>query len=557
MIRSVVRVLFTLIGFGAVLYGLVAGTEWQESRWLALLVASGVLFAIAWWPSGVRQMPLFNRTLLRWVTVVIVAFVLITIQLVRIQIVQSDEIGNRIEVTDGGEVVVDPRLVSIETDTRRGKMLDRNGVVLVESVEQNDGSFERLYHEPSTAGLTGYYSPVLYGSSGLEAAWSAELLGKEGGNPAVEWLDELLHRERTGYDLHLTIDVELQRRARDLLNGRPGAVILMDPDTGEILAMASAPAYDPNPLSVESSSDSSEEVEQAVAYWSQLVVDPSAPLVFRPTQGQYVPGSTFKMVTGAGALAEGIATPEQSYRDEGSLVVDGRVIIELNRPDPNRVHWTFEEAFAYSLNVVFAQVGLDMGAERLLEAAEQFGFGSSIPFDLPVEQSRLIDDASRLVGNRTLVADSAFGQGEILVTPLQMALVGAAIVNDGEVMRPRLVSGIYDDGRLIQRYEEERWLRAMDSETARSMQRLMIASVDYGYASGAAIEGVTVGGKTGTAETGTGEPHAWFVGYSDQGEDQRLVTAVIVENGGRGGDVALPIGRSMLKAGMERSTDGD
>ncbi len=179
-------------------------------------------------------------------------------------------------------------------------------------------------------------------------------------------------------------------------------------------------------------------MNEAVNYWSELVIAEGSPLVFRPTQGLYAPGSTFKMVTAGTALnSESDINTGTIYRDEGILEVDGRVIVEQNRPDETRVDWTLEESFAYSLNVVFAQLGLDLGGETLAQGAAEVGFGDETRFALEVNESQLANATANLK-NRTLVADTAFGQGEILVTPLQMALVGAAIANDGVIMEPRL-----------------------------------------------------------------------------------------------------------------------
>lgn len=551
MMRGFFRFVTSAAAIALLAYGMQAGGEWSDRRWLGALAIAGLLLCMSWWPRT-RGLPIFNRTLLRWSTIILVAFALISVQLLRVQIVQSSRTVDRVEVAAGGEVVQDPRQRVAELGVRRGSIFDRNGNVLVESVETESGFFDRIYHEPTTAGLIGYYSPLLFGSSQIEAQFDEYLSGRSGGNPVEEWFDDILHRDQEGYDLNLSLDVELQRIASEQLAGRPGAVVLMDAGSGEVLAMAGAPEFDPNQLYAADGVSTEEDINAVRAYWEQLTTSGEAPLLFRPAQGQYTPGSTFKMVTASAAIGTGTADATKNYRDEGSFEVDGRVIIELNRPDPNRAIWSFEEAFSFSLNVVFAQVGLELGGDVILDWAQRFGFGDEIPFDVPTNPSDVVSDPENFQ-SRPLVADTGFGQGEIIVTPLQMALVTAAIANEGEIMRPHVVSEVREqDGELLERFGPRTWKRALEEDTASAMRDLMLASADYGFASGAQIDGVTVGGKTGTAETGDGEPHAWFTGFAE-GEDTDYVVAVIVEHGGSGGETALPIGRTMLAEALARA----
>jgi peptidoglycan glycosyltransferase len=264
----------------------------------------------------------------------------------------------------------------------------------------------------------------------------------------------------------------------------------------------------------------------------------------------YTPGSTFKTVTVAAAIDAGVADPGKVYDDAGIFEVDGRVIEERNRPDESKVRWTLEESYAYSLNIVFAQVGLnDLGPDVLWEYASRFGFGDEIPFDLPTAETQLVGSRVDL-GNRALLADTAFGQGEILASPLQMAMVVAAVVNDGVMMRPWVGEVALDEqGNVIERFEHGEWRRVISGDSAATVRALMLASVAYGYASAAAIPGATVGGKTGTAEVGEGEPHAWFTGFAEA-NGRRLVVAIVVEHGGAGSQTALPIGRTLLASAL-------
>jgi peptidoglycan glycosyltransferase len=210
------------------------------------------------------------------------------------------------------------------------------------------------------------------------------------------------------------------------------------------------------------------------------------------------------------------------------------------------------DALAFSLNVVFAQVGLALGADDLWRYAERFGFGVEIPFDLPVARSQ-VASSREFLDSAPALADTGFGQGELLATPLQMALVAAAIANDGAMMKPYLVQRILTREGDVRRVTEPRvWQQTVAPETARQVREMMIHAVTNGYVSGAAIEGFVVGGKTGTAETGNGDPHAWFIGFVGDPEPQYAV-AVVLEHGGAGLAAPLAIGREMMAAAMTES----
>ncbi|MEX1158443.1 MAG: penicillin-binding transpeptidase domain-containing protein, partial [Thermomicrobiales bacterium] len=352
--------------FGALLviaYGF-SGTEGQADRvWLLLLLASGVLLSISWWPRGTRTLPVFNRTLLRWSTIVVVCFTLVSLQLVRVQIVESSRITSRVAEAPNGEIASNPRERLRSLELQRGRIFDSEGRLLADTVQREDGTYARSWPEPTTGPLIGYYSPQIYGLTNLEAEYDEYLSGRDGGNPAEEWLNGILHKQQPGYDLELTIDLDLQKLASELLDGRAGAVVLMDAETGEMLAMFGAPVFDPNRLYANLGQQTDEEIAAIEAYWAELNAHPDDPLVFRPTDGLYNPGSTFKSVTASAIVDSGEATAATIFRDEGALEVDGRIIEELNRPDPNKVDWTLEESYAYSLNVVFAQLGLQLARQ--------------------------------------------------------------------------------------------------------------------------------------------------------------------------------------------------
>ncbi len=545
-IRASSFVAATLI-FG---YGLITTHSHTAAEWLVILVIGAVLLTVSLWPRLPRNLATVERAVIRGTVLFLVGFLILGVQLARIQVVDSAAISSRTASASGNLVVQDPRQRLAASEIIRGSILTSDGKVVAETTKNADGSFTRSYPDPATAYLAGYYSPLLYGSSNLEQAYDAQLMGKKGGNPVTQWLDGVLHRQTHGYNLQLSINDALQKQATDLLGNQRGAVVLMDAKTGAIVAMASTPNFDPNKLYVNAGPQSVEESKAATAYWKQLNDAGNSPLLLRPTQGLYIPGSIFKTVTASAAIESGIATPSTVYRDEGALTVESRVIPEENRPNNNRINYTLTEAYGWSLNVVFAQVGLQVGADRLAQYAQRFGIGSQIPFDLPVAISQLESDPSFLASQAAL-AVTAFGQGQLQVTPLQMALVADAVANGGNMMTPFLVNQIVDEsGKTLSSHSASVWKQAIDSDTANKMQQIMIKSVENGYASPAQIPGFVVGGKTGTAEVGGNkQPNAWFIGFAGKTSPQYVV-AVVVENGGEGGKVALPIGRQMLQSAL-------
>ncbi len=467
-------------------------------------------------------------------------FAILSVQLVRVQVVHQSATTERVATAPNGEIIANPRRQSTGLDQDRGPIYDRNGTLIAYS-EEEDGRFRRIFPEPAAASLVGYYSPLQYGTTGLEAAFDEVLSGESTTSPRAWFEREILGRPQTGGSVNLTIDMDLQQAAVDMLSGSNGAVVLIDVQTGAILAMASAPAIDPNGLVA---IDRDETVD-AARYWDFVTSDPDLPLIPRASVGLYAPGSTFKTVTAAAAIDSGIADPETVYEDNGSLEIDGRILIENNRPDDSIDEWTMREGLMWSLNVVYAQIGLELGADELERYASAFGFGAELPIDLPTSESQLVGDESTLADPNAL-ADTAFGQGELLVSPLHMAMIAAAYANDGQMMRPYVVEETRDaDGDTIDRSAPEVWRTPISSDTASDVQAMMVDAVESGLIQAAQIPGIRVGGKTGTAEVTDQRPHSWFIGFA--GESQpRFAVAVLLENGGRGQGTSLDIGREML-----------
>jgi peptidoglycan glycosyltransferase len=538
-----------IAGLGAavalIAYGLAIEEGISDERWLALLGLGWAAAVVAIWPRLPRSWGAFSRSAVKTAFLLTSLFAVVSIQLVRIQVVDQDAIANR---TGGdpisGDALQNPRTVNTELARYRGTIYDRDGNVIA-GVDIEDGVGYRVYPDPATAYVAGYYSPLQYGLTGLEASYDDELRGVAGGSLFDETLNQLLNRESTGNNLVLTLDQGLQNTAHDLLGNRAGAVVMLEIATGATLVLASNPHYDPTLLT-----PAPEQDRDAVAtYWNSLLEDPASPLVLRATSGQFTPGSTFKTVTAAAAIDSGLAEPSTVYTDDGTLIIDGRGLIENNRPDDSIDQWTLQQGYGFSLNLVFAQLGLDLGASTLTDYAHAFGFDGAPPYDLPVAESQLAS-SDDFLDRDVAVAETAFGQGQLLATPLQMALVAACIANDGRMMTPYLVESITnDDGDALRSHDPTVWRTPISSASAARMQQMMVAAVTDGFVSGALVPGYVVGGKTGTAETGAGEPHSWFIGFIGDPEP-RYAVAVVLEQGGGELGAAVSIGQQMLASAI-------
>jgi peptidoglycan glycosyltransferase len=540
--QRVGAILFFLI----VGYGLAARDTITDARWIALLWLSWIPLLVAVWPDVPATVPQIGRSALRMTVIFLSILTLFSVQLLRVQVVMSDSISHRVGIDPAtGDVISNPLLTDEALTIERGAIYDRDGVVLARTVFE-DGVARRVYPETAMGEVTGYFSPLLYGSSGLEASWDDELAGRGGGNPFVRALEDLRGLPQQGIDLHLTLDAELQRLAHAALGERTGAAVLIDIETGAVLALASTPSFDPNALVVATAADR----EPARTAFAALTADPRAPLVQRATSGLYPPGSTFKTITAAAAIDTGVAQPDSIYEDAGELTIAGHTLVEQNRPNEQQTLWSLTESFAWSLNVVFAQIGLQLGGDTLAEAARGWGWESDVPFDLPIESSR-ISVTPEFLDDPVAVAETAFGQGQLLATPLQMALVAAGIANDGEIMRPLLVASLAEpDGETVRQTRPSRWRRGTGPEAAARTAGMMVFAVENGALGTAFVPGYTIGGKTGTAETGGGDPHAWFMGFGGI-PDPVYAVSVVLEHGGSGSGTPSAIGGSLLSLALQ------
>ena len=430
--------------------------------------------------------------------------------------------------TDLADDEGNPRVLAAFHDPARGRILDREGNVLAESLP--DGT--RYYNDASVAHLVGYLDPR-YGSQGVELEFNEVLSGTSpsGWEGAIN--AEFKRTAKTGEDVVLTIDPKVQAAAAAALGGRSGAVVAIDPRNGEVLAMVSVPTYDPGSLGT---------------LGGALFQDPSSPLLNRAIQGLYPPGSTFKTITATGILESGVATPETIVTCPGEIVIDGFPISCSNTPQGVGTY-PFKDAFTYSVNAIFADLGVKLGWPRLTDIAQRYGFNAPLSFSLETAASQLHSPGADLT--TTLLAETSFGQGQLLATPLQMAQVAAIVANGGELATPHLTLRRQRDGTDQGVLEPVVTRRVIDQELARTMNEFMVSVVQARQAAGVNIPGVTVGGKTGTAEAGDGTSHAWFIGFAPA-EAPEVAIAVIVEHGGQGGVVASPIAGQVLQAALAR-----
>lgn len=439
------------------------------------------------------------------------------------------------------------RLRDLLNDITRGTLYDRNGSQLaydapLSSTDGNEGA-DRLYADPSLGHITGYVSGLRIGIAGLERAYNGTLFGLHRLDAQVE---RILRLPVRGSDLLLTLDLPLQQAAASALQGRRGAIVALDARDGAVLAMVASPGFDPNQML--------DPAYTAALDTGCTEANCPAPLLNRATQARYVPGSTWKTVPLIAGLDTGRLKPGMMF-DFGKArqgangiyyvyEVDGGVI-----PDPNHKEnrLTLELSYAKSANAAFARIGDEMGAPTLIDYAHRLGFSADattrFPFDLPTAAPQVANDPQTLFDNNLLRASTAIGQGELLVTPLSIARMLLPIVNDGALPHPYLVSAVRDpDGRTTPGTNVgKRTSGLMQPETARQVRRMMQIVVEQGSGGKAAVKGLTIGGKTGTAQLGPNQsPHAWFAGYASNGQTT-IVMAVLIENGGEGSQAAAPV----------------
>ncbi len=394
--------------------------------------------------------------------------------------------------------------------------------------------------------VTGFFS-FIYGNEGLEKQYNDELTGRKF---ELTQVGDLLTEQVRSNNITVTIQDGVQQAAKDAMGNNRGAVVAIEPDTGAILAMYSNPSYDPNPLA-------SHDFKAAAQYRTQLLADKSRPLLPRTYRESYPPGSTFKVVTAAAALAAPGGLDRKRYPAATSFTP----------PQTNQTLRNFgggtcggplPDLLRVSCNTGFAQLGLDIGAERMNKQAEAFGFNSVPPLDMPSVARSRFPEVESFRRNLPFLAYGSIGQGNVSSTPLQMALVAAGVANGGVVMEPHLLKEVRNNnGEVVRTPRNDPWREATTPSQAQDLARMMRAVVENGTATTARINGVTVAGKTGTAQTIGNRVNTWFISFAPV-DDSKIAVAVVVEDKegvseATGGRIAAPIAQQVMRAALGAS----
>ena len=437
---------------------------------------------------------------------------ILALYVVYLQIVKADELAaNSLNRRQG----------QFETGIARGSIFAADGAVLAYS----DNAGRHMPLGESTAFVTGYAAPNL-GTTGIENYTNAALNGKNDVAEKLGPIEKLLGSLK-GKDVYLTIDSRLQRAAYRALAGKRGAAVALDAKTGEILALVSAPAFDPNTIESD---------------WESLSNDPNRPLLNRATMGLYPPGSTIKPIVAEAALASGQTTENEVFVCSGELDVGGGYKLGESH---DAVHGKVKlvDATAISCNVTFGSLAMRMGEKTLLQAYDRFGLSKTGEGEVTWSEAYLPPKDTALDDGD--VAQLGIGQSYLLTSPMTMALTAAAFANGGVVMRPYLVKSIEGDGDVTFTATTKVYYEATNSSLAEKINGYMREAVERGTGMSAQVKGITVAGKTGTAENPGGEDHAWFIGSANIGS-HCVALAVLVENGGSGAKAAAPVAREIF-----------
>ncbi len=572
--RIVLRLLGIAGGIGLIVFGMFLR---DEGRWLMCLWGGIILLAVGIFAS-VRAMHSGQRKgVLNLALVFVTLFIMLTVQLLRTQFIYAEATYDRVARDDQGNVTGNVRPVIRSMKVRRGAIVDRNGVVLASNDATPDGYAHRTYPIAQTADVRAFsnilgVSSSRFGNYGLEATWNSWLTGEEG-QPLRSLQDDVFNRPHTGNNLQLTIDARLQQAVFEVMTnrgeGKPGSAVVIDPRSGAILAMVSVPGYDPqaltfNPFAEDWGADNA----RVSAYWDEINQDAEQkPLINRPIQGRYAPGSVFKTITAVATLmnpevAKSSITCPNEYKPDPNAPPVINAVDNLARltGEPS----TLAKVYAYSCNTAFAQLGVRLGADRLSAVAERFHFyPPRIAPDYSPDFTDLSTDVSLLalrgdfLSRDVAIADTSYGQGQILATPFQMAMVAATIGNNGIMPQAYLVERVTDvDGGVAYQHTGSPGLlqeraRVIPENVAAEMRELMRVGVTEGFGKAAAVPGQTVGGKSGSAQAGLNDPndivHAWFIAIAPV-EQPRYAVAVMIENGRDGAGVGAATAGDVLRA---------
>jgi peptidoglycan glycosyltransferase len=429
----------------------------------------------------------------------------------------------------------------------RGRILAADGSVIAKSVPKGRGTGKRYERHYPLGALFGHpigYSFMEYGQTGFEQSHNPELTGEESEFGSI--LDELTGQKQEGEQVVTNLDVHAQEVAMgDLENAGFGAVVAIEPSTGAVKVAASNPSFNPNKVPNDIGKFFKEKI--------------SRPLYNRATQGQYPPGSTFKVVTAAAGLESGVITPETTINAPERIIDEGH---ELHNDDLTAYgDITLDTALTNSVNTWFGQLGQKIGQDKLFSMMEKFGFNTKPPIDLPEDELSVsgVFEGEELLGRNDPVdiARVAIGQERLLVTPLQDAMVAAAVANHGKLMKPQIWKRVVNvDGSVTKRMSPSVYSEPITAKTAEELTTAMEGVVDEGTGTNAAISGVPVAGKTGTAEVpgneacggGAEENQAWFMGFAPADHPKIAIAASVECTTAFGNDVAAPIFRDVAEA---------
>ncbi len=461
-----------------------------------------------------------NREIVHIIIFMSILFLGIILYLTYIQIFKAESIARN---------PYNKRQWAIEDKTIRGSVYDRNGVVLVETKVSEDGTMERLYNYDGLYSHVIGYSSKQYGKTGVELYYNSDLLSLTGDNTVAKIKETVTGQPIRGHDLILTLDHNLQKKAEQLLRGKTGSIVAMNPKTGAIYAMVSKPDYNPSNLAEE---------------WDSLVENEESPLLNRSLSGLYPPGSTYKLVITAAVLEN----PEidADYNCTGSITIDGYTLTDINK----RGHGFLDlrRSVIVSCNTNFARMGVELGGENVTQISKRFLMDKGLGGDMPIMENRYSYSENMKPVD---LATVAIGQGKLLVTPIHMAAVISTFANKGVMPVPYIVEKVKNADGMVVTLAESEGNQIISDTIADEITDMMVAAVKEGTGKNARIHGINVAGKTGTAQNETRMDHSWFIGFAPA-EDPQIAVAVVLESEGRtGGEAAAPIAREIINEALK------
>lgn len=467
-----------------------------------------------------------NRQILQMAILVAACFLALIIYLIKFQVVDSGDI-----ITNS----YNKRLSTYGENMIKGTIYSSNGKELAVTEVDEDGNKTRNYpYDKMFAHVVGY---DINGKAGLESKCNYQLFTSNA-NPFAMLFNLMQGEENQGDNVVTTLDTRIQKAAYEALGSNKGAVVVMEPDTGRILAMVSKPDFNPNNLANN---------------WDTYVSDDSnTNLLNRATQGLYPPGSTFKVLTTLAYMEQyGESYENYSHDCEGSIVEHGVKIGCYS----GKVHGTIDlqTSLAKSCNTSYVNIGCMLDQDKMYELCETFLFNKSIPFKLDTKKSTYVLDGST---DESMIPQTVIGQGDTLITPLHNAMIISAIANDGVLMEPILIDSLTDfTGRTVKEYKSSEYGTLISKDTAGIMQEYLRSVVTEGTASGLDTSLYEAAGKTGTAENSSGADHSWFIGYASTDGSADVAISVIVENGGSGSASAVPIAKKVFDSFYNNGLD--